>query len=78
MHEVVVYSRNRCHLCEVVKSTLRSLEHRADFQWREIDIDENPELRTLYSDSVPVVFIDGRKSFKYHMTERDFLRRLEG
>ncbi len=78
MHEVVVYSRKRCHLCDVVKETLRGLEHRADFQWCEIDIDGNPELRALYSDSVPVVFIDGRKSFKYHMAERDFLRRLEG
>ncbi len=78
MHEVVVYSRQRCHLCEVVKSTLQSLEHRGDFHWREIDIDEDQELRTLYGDSVPVVFIDGRKSFKYRMSERDFLRRLEG
>ena len=78
MHEVVVYSRHRCHLCEVVKSTLRSLEHRGDFHWHEIDIDEDQELRTLYSDSVPVVFIDGRKSFKYRMSEHDFLRRLEG
>ena len=77
MHEVLVYSRRRCHLCDVVKDTLRSLENRGTFTWREVDIDAEPELKLLYSDSVPVVFIDGRKAFKYHMSETDFLRRLE-
>jgi glutaredoxin len=78
MREVVVYSRSRCHLCEEVKETLRSLESRGDFQWREIDIDGDPELKRLYWDQIPVVFVDGRKAFKYRMSERDFLRRLEG
>jgi glutaredoxin len=78
MREVVVYSRPGCHLCDVVKETLRSLEHRGSFQWREVNIDEDPELQRLYWDQIPVVFVDGCKSFKYRMTERDFLRRLEG
>lgn len=73
-----MYSKPGCHLCEVVKDTLRSLEDRGTFHWREVDIDEDPELRRLYWDQIPVVFVDGRKSFKYRMTERDFLRRLEG
>lgn len=77
MHEVLVYSRPRCHLCDVVKDTLRSLVSRGTFTWREVDIDQDPELKKLYSESVPVVFIDGRKAFKYHMSEEDFLRRLE-
>ena len=77
MHEVLVYSRVRCHLCDVVKETLRSVETRGTFTWREVDIDQDPELKKLYSDSVPVVFIDGRKAFKYRMSAEDFLRRLE-
>jgi glutaredoxin len=77
MHEVLVYSRARCHLCDVVKDTLRSLEKLGTFTWREVDIDPDPELKKLYGESVPVVFIDGRKAFKYHMSEEDFLRRLE-
>jgi glutaredoxin len=76
MHEVVVYSRRGCHLCDVVKETLKCLEGRADFQWREVDIDADEELLRLYNESVPVVFIDGRKSFKYQMSEQDFLKRL--
>ena len=76
MHEVVVYSRPGCHLCEVVKETLAQAQDRADFVWREVNIDTDPELRLKYNDEVPVVFIDGRKAFKYHMDSRDFLRRL--
>jgi len=35
-------------------------------------------LRHLYNDEVPVVFINGRKAFKYHMDEQEFLRKLVG
>lgn len=78
MHQVIVYSRAGCHLCDVVKRQLDGLRARADFTWREVDIDADPELQRLYNEEVPVVFIDGRKAFKYHLNERDFLRRLEG
>ena len=45
MHDVVVYSRKGCHLCDVVKETLRQAEGEAEFAWREVDIDADPELR---------------------------------
>ena len=73
---VIVYSRKGCHLCEVVKESLAKLSRRGGFTWSEIDVDTNPELRREYNDQVPVVFIDGRKAFKYHMDEREFLRKL--
>lgn len=76
MREVVVYSREGCHLCDVVKETLAQVQPRADFHWREVDIDADPELRQKYNDQVPVVFIDGRKSFKYKMDSEEFLRAL--
>jgi glutaredoxin len=74
--EVVVYSRKGCHLCEIVKETLSKLERRGGFTWREIDVDSDEQLRRQFTDEVPVVFIDGRKAFKYRMDEREFLRKL--
>ena len=74
--EVVVYSRKGCHLCEIVKETLNKLQRRGGFEWREVDVDTDDELRRQFTDEVPVVFIDGRKAFKYHMDEQEFLRRL--
>lgn len=76
MHDVVVYSRHGCHLCDVVKDTLAQLQAQAAFHWREIDIDADPELRRKFNDEVPVVFIDGRKAFKYHLDPQQFLRAL--
>lgn len=75
-HEVILYSRNGCHLCEVVKESLERLVHRAAFTWREVDIDQDEELRQKYNDEVPVVFINGRKAFKYSMDEEEFLKKL--
>ena len=74
--EVVLYSRKGCHLCEIVKESLGKLSRQASFQWREDDVNSDPELRRRFSDEVPVVFINGRKAFKYRMDEREFLRKL--
>lgn len=74
--EVIVYSRKGCHLCEIVKESLVKLHKRGGFNWREIDVDSNAEVRRLYNDEVPVVFINGRKAFKYRMDEQEFLRKL--
>ena len=74
--EVIVYSRKGCHLCEIVKESLVKLQKRGGYSWREIDVDSDAEIRRLYTDEVPVVFINGRKAFKYHMDEREFLRKL--
>ena len=73
---VVIYSRKGCHLCEVVKESLSKLSRRGGFTWQEIDVDADSELRRQFNDEVPVVFIDGRKAFKYRMDEQEFLRKL--
>ena len=60
----------------MVKESLSKLSRRGGFTWQEVDVDMDFELRRQFSDEVPVVFIDGRKAFKYHMDEQEFLRRL--
>ena len=74
--EVILYSRKGCHLCEIVKESLVKLQRRGGFTWREIDVDSDAQIRHRYNDEVPVVFINGRKAFKYRMDEQDFLRKL--
>ncbi len=74
--EVVVYSRKGCHLCEIVKESLSKLQRRGGFQWREVGVESDENLRRRFTDEVPVVFIDGRKAFKYRMDEQEFLRKL--
>ena len=74
--QVLVYTRKGCHLCEIVKESLIKLERRGLFHWREVDVNADEKLRRQFTDEVPVVFIDGRKAFKYRMDEREFLRKL--
>ena len=74
--QVIVYSRKGCHLCEIVKETLTKLHRRGGFTLSEIDVDSDDQLRRQFTDEVPVVFIDGRKAFKYRLDEHEFLRKL--
>jgi glutaredoxin len=74
--QVLVYTRKGCHLCEIVKESIVKLARRGGFVWREVDVDADEQLRRQFNDEVPVVFIDGRKAFKYRMDEREFLRKL--
>jgi glutaredoxin len=74
--QVLVYTRKGCHLCEIVKESLVKLERRGLFRWQEVDVDTDEQLRRQFTDEVPVVFIYGRKAFKYRMDEQEFLRKL--
>jgi glutaredoxin len=74
--QVLVYTRKGCHLCEIVKESIVKLARRGGFVWREVDVDDNDQLRRQFNDEVPVVFIDGRKAFKYRMDEQEFLKKL--
>jgi glutaredoxin len=76
MHQVVVYSKPDCCLCDEVKSLLRKLAASHPFECREVNILADPETYEKYKDEIPVVFIDGKKAFKYRIDEKEFLRRL--
>jgi glutaredoxin len=78
MIEVVVYSRECCHLCDVAKDVIEATAAREGISiaLRVVDIDREPELRALYSDEVPVVTIAGKKAFKYRVDATELARRL--
>ena len=75
--EVILYTRARCHLCDEAKEQLRALREKVAFALREVDIDQDAQLRQRYNDEVPVIFINGRKAFKYRIEPRQFLKRVQ-
>ena len=77
MPEVILYTRAGCHLCDEVKAVLARARRHADFTLREVDIDSDPALLAEYNDQIPVVAINGRKAFKYHLKEDEFLKVLQ-
>ncbi len=74
--KVTLYTRKGCHLCDTAKEQLRLAGRRSDFELEEIDIDSDPELVAQYNDEVPVIAINGRKAFKYHVSEEALLKKL--
>jgi glutaredoxin len=73
---VTLYTRAGCCLCEEAKRVLADARRRADFDFEELDIDLDPELRRRYNDEVPVVAIDQVKAFKYRVDRNEFLKKL--
>ena len=69
--EVILYTRQGCHLCDEARQTLI----RCQLVPRLIDIDEDPELVARYDECVPVVVIDGQERFRGRVNEV-LLRRL--
>ncbi|MDR3673878.1 MAG: glutaredoxin family protein [Acidobacteriota bacterium] len=76
MIEVVLFTKPGCCLCDTVKAQLGELRARHPFELREVNILEDAAAFAKFQQEIPVVFINGRKAFKYHLDEKAFLRRL--
>jgi glutaredoxin len=72
--DVAVFHSAGCHLCERALEQLRALRDELDFELREIDIAGDPALEKAYREWLPVVEIDGRRRFTYHL-QLDAFRR---
>jgi glutaredoxin len=62
--EVVLYTRQGCHLCDDALEVLERVRQRHPFSLRVVDIDGDPELVRQHGEWVPVVAIDGQVRFR--------------
>lgn len=70
---VTVLVRQGCHLCDVAQATVARVCAEAGVSWKALDVDMDAELRTLWTDHVPVVLIDGHQ-FSMWFVDGDKLR----
>ncbi|MBI4639705.1 MAG: glutaredoxin family protein [Candidatus Tectomicrobia bacterium] len=77
MIEVTLYSKEDCHLCHDVKEVLLSVQSVIPFIFREVGITSDPLLLDQFKEEIPVIFINGRKAFKYRVERNALIRRLE-
>jgi glutaredoxin len=77
---VVLYSRAGCHLCEQARAVVSDTCADVGVDWTEIDIDapEHPQLRELFSEEVPVTFVDGRQHDFWQVDPHRLRRALTG
>jgi glutaredoxin len=71
---VVLYHAAGCHLCEKARGVVAGLQAELGFELREVDITGDPELEVGYREWLPVVEIDGRRRFTYHVQPDAFRR----
>jgi glutaredoxin len=76
MAVVTLYHAPGCHLCERARGTLVALQDELGFDYAEVDISGDDELERLHREWLPVVEIDGERSFVYHVDADGFRRKL--
>ncbi len=74
--KVILYTKPGCHLCDEMKQVLEKVKQGIEMTVEEIDISSDRRLLETYGEEIPVLFIDGRKAFKYRVGEKDLRRRL--
>jgi len=70
----VLYHAAGCHLCDRARSVVVELKEELGFELREVDITGDPALEAEYREWLPVVEIDGRRRFTYHVQPDAFRR----
>jgi glutaredoxin len=74
---IEIYSRPGCHLCDEAKEVVERVRRRVPFALSVINIDADPELKKLYGEQIPVVFINGNKAFKYRVDEAELEKKAK-
>ncbi len=74
--ELLLYTRKDCCLCDEMKNVISQVVNASAVVLSEIDVDSVPDLRDRYGSEVPVLFINGRKAFKYRVTPSELVKRI--
>lgn len=74
--KVEIYSKPDCHLCDEAKSVLLKAQKDFPFDLIEVDITTDQTMFEEYKEQIPVVFIDGRKAFKFRVDEKELRKKL--
>jgi len=65
-----------CHLCDEAHEVLEEVRAEVGFDLVQVDITGDPELEAEYREQIPVVFVAGRKAFKFRVDPGELRRRL--
>ncbi len=60
-----------------MKAIIEAVTAHSDVVIEEVDISLDPALEAEFGTEIPVLFINGRKAFKYHLTAGDLRKRLQ-
>jgi glutaredoxin len=67
--KVQLYGKRDCHLCTVAREILSRVREEIPFDLQEIDIESDRDLYARFKEEIPVVFVDGKRTFTYRVHE---------
>ena len=67
MAMIEIYTKSDCCLCDDAKEVIYSLARQEDVDVKEVDIEKDSKLLERYGQQIPVVFVGGRKAFKFQV-----------
>ncbi len=73
---LTLYTKAECFLCEEMAAVVAAVGAEVPLQVTAVDIAGDPELLRCFGHEVPVLFVDGRKAFKYRVTAGSLKRRI--
>ena len=76
-HQVTIYSKPDCHLCERAKEVIARCRQNTEFALVEVDISQSAELLARYGHDIPVILLDGTEIARHFVRERKLLELLE-
>jgi glutaredoxin len=74
--ELILYTRRDCDLCREMESVIDEVIPRFQASLKRVEIDGDSALEAQFGIEVPVLFVNGRKAFKYRCTARELRKRL--
>ena len=73
---VTLYTKAECSLCDAMGTVIAGMGAEVPLQVTVVDIGRDPDLTRRFGHEVPVLFVDGRKAFKYRVTAASLKRRI--
>jgi glutaredoxin len=74
--EVRMMTAPGCHLCDAAYAVLDEARAELGFELVRVDITGDPALEAEYREQIPVVYVAGRKAFKYAVDPAELRRRV--
>lgn len=76
-HEVTLYTKQDCPLCQKAKDVLQRVQAQIPFQLKEVDILKcDQETLHRYCFHIPVVHLNGSEVFRHRVDEGEMLSLL--
>lgn len=76
--DVLLLTRQGCHLCELAEPVVRQVAGARQASVTVLDVDSDEELRLRFTDHVPVLFVRGRLLDYWQVDAARLARALAG